>query len=432
MLGLKWVVLLLAVAVAAPRVLRTSSSDVRDFFWRDGSLCLANTAMFVIGALVALRLWAFFFVPYRRIKTLEDNKDFLPRQVRAGARRRGDLMPPFPNGWFRLFSSSEVGVGEVRYMQALGQHFAVFRGKDGKVSIVEAYCPHLGANMALTGRVVENCLECPFHGWQFDGTGQCVHVPYAPNGCPPKNAKVRVYPSMEANSLIMVWFHADGLEPTWYPPTPQEINSKNFLSWSIDGISQHQITAHPQEIPENGSDTAHLGILHQDFFLPSCGLLGHGWQATWHPGDPDEEGKAPTGHLAHINLTQWFTLCGFKIPGTTVVVSITQVGPGLVHLHFTLPFGRVMIIETVTAVGILHCQAHHTVFTEWKVPGFIGKFILHSLVTQFERDVPIWNTKTFLKKSLTIKEDGQISKFRGWFKQFYSEGSPNVGLDTSW
>ena len=53
-----------------------------------------------------------------------------------------------------------------------------------QVSIVDAYCPHLGANLGVGGRVHGNCIECPFHGWQFDGeSGQCVKIPYADKVC---------------------------------------------------------------------------------------------------------------------------------------------------------------------------------------------------------------------------------------------------------
>jgi phenylpropionate dioxygenase-like ring-hydroxylating dioxygenase large terminal subunit len=44
--------------------------------------------------------------------------------------------------------------------QAVGKVFAVFRGEDGKVAILDAYCVHLGANMAVGGKVVGNCLVC--------------------------------------------------------------------------------------------------------------------------------------------------------------------------------------------------------------------------------------------------------------------------------
>jgi len=59
----------------------------------------------------------------------------------------------------------------------LGENFAVFRGSNGDVNILNAYCPHLGANMAIGGIVRGNCLQCPFHGWTFDGTsGKRVRI----------------------------------------------------------------------------------------------------------------------------------------------------------------------------------------------------------------------------------------------------------------
>lgn len=64
-----------------------------------------------------------------------------------------------------------------------GEQFAVFRGMDGEVYVLDAYCPHLGANLAVGGHVVGNCIECPFHGWIFSGKdGSCVKIPYAKKG----------------------------------------------------------------------------------------------------------------------------------------------------------------------------------------------------------------------------------------------------------
>ena len=65
-----------------------------------------------------------------------------------------------------------------------GKHLAVFRSNRGVVRVMSAYCPHLGANMAVGGKVVgADCLECPFHGWKFNGeTGNLVDIPYADKG----------------------------------------------------------------------------------------------------------------------------------------------------------------------------------------------------------------------------------------------------------
>ena len=43
---------------------------------------------------------------------------------------------------------------------------------------------------------------------------------------------------------------------------------------------------------------------------------------------------------------------------------------------------------------------------------------------QFERDVMVWNHKTYVSRPLLVSEDRTISKHRRWFQQFYSENSP--------
>ena len=100
-------------------------------------------------------------------------------------RKLGNTPPPFPNGWlvskyflrriifsfyppvtrFVLLESREVGRGEVRQVEALGLNLAVFRGSEsGAVFVTDAYCPHLGANIAVGGRSVihvETTLALP-------------------------------------------------------------------------------------------------------------------------------------------------------------------------------------------------------------------------------------------------------------------------------
>ncbi len=70
----------------------------------------------------------------------------------------------------------------MKYVQSLGKHFAVFRGEEsGEAFVTDAYCPHLGANLAgLGSKVKGDCIECPFHKWTFDGKdGKCTDIPYA-------------------------------------------------------------------------------------------------------------------------------------------------------------------------------------------------------------------------------------------------------------
>lgn len=64
-----------------------------------------------------------------------------------------------------------------------GKELIVARGSDDKIYIFDAYCPHLGANLAIGGtlekRCRQDCIRCPFHAWSFRlSDGMCVDVPY--------------------------------------------------------------------------------------------------------------------------------------------------------------------------------------------------------------------------------------------------------------
>ncbi len=58
----------------------------------------------------------------------------------------------------------------------------LFRAEDGAPHLLDAHCPHLGAHLAVGGKVEAECIRCPFHGWKFDGAdGTCVEIPYGGN-----------------------------------------------------------------------------------------------------------------------------------------------------------------------------------------------------------------------------------------------------------
>jgi cholesterol 7-dehydrogenase len=90
---------------------------------------------------------------------------------------KDDPLPSVVNGWFFVCHGSELAAGTVKHFVAEGEHIAVFRGTDRQLYAIDAYCGHLGANMAEGGQVVNRtCLRCPFHGWLYDGrTGACVN-----------------------------------------------------------------------------------------------------------------------------------------------------------------------------------------------------------------------------------------------------------------
>ncbi|XP_063001020.1 cholesterol 7-desaturase nvd-like [Elgaria multicarinata webbii] len=395
------------------------------------SLWAPQVLLLLLAAGAAAALWL-ARRPLRLLRT-PDRVGYLPeagwsraqaaRRIRR-SRRTGQLPPAYPNGWFRLLDSAQLARGEVRGVAALGEQFAIFRGSNGKVHVVEAYCPHLGANFAVGGHVVGSCIECPFHGWQFHGEdGKCVRIPYAEKV--PEFAKVKVWPSCEVGGMIVVWYHCDGISPTWQVPEQEEISSH---AWLFRGITEHFVSAHIEEIPENAADVAHLTFLHGPFILsgmdlrytnsPLWAFFKHHWQSEWQP-EPEPEAHCSSMHVHHS-----VTVFGKHVSLLDLTVSVRQVGPGLVFLLFKHPFlGQGVIIHSVTPVEPLLQHVVHRMYYQRNIPALIPKCMLWAECVQFERDIMIWNNKQYLSKPLLVKEDAAILRHRRWYSQFYSKNS---------
>jgi len=86
---------------------------------------------------------------------------------------------PIPFGWFAVARSQDLASGGVQPLYYFDEHLVLYRSMDGKSHVLEAFCPHLGAHLSHGGKVEDDVIVCPFHGWQFDSQGACVKVPYA-------------------------------------------------------------------------------------------------------------------------------------------------------------------------------------------------------------------------------------------------------------
>ena len=90
-------------------------------------------------------------------------------------------------------------------IKVLGEYLVAFRDSNGKVGIVEAFCPHRRAPL-FYGRNEEGGLRCVYHGWKFDVTGACMDLPSEPQDSDFKD-KVRVdaYPTREWGGVIWAY-----------------------------------------------------------------------------------------------------------------------------------------------------------------------------------------------------------------------------------
>jgi phenylpropionate dioxygenase-like ring-hydroxylating dioxygenase large terminal subunit len=161
--------------------------------------------------------------------------------------------------WWHPVCGIEQATSQPVAVVALGHALMVWRDAAGVPHVWLDQCPHRGARLSL-GKVVNNQLQCAYHGWAFDASGRCSHVPAVPSFNPPPSHCARQFESREAYGLVWVRFapHSDG-SPAFMPSFPAE--SDTALRKVMCGPYTVQTSA--PRIVENFLDMAHFGFVHE-------------------------------------------------------------------------------------------------------------------------------------------------------------------------
>jgi 5,5'-dehydrodivanillate O-demethylase len=142
-----------------------------------------------------------------------------------GALKIADLEPVGPGTpagrylrlfWHPVMRSQDLPAGKAKPLEVLGEKFTLYRGETGTPHIIPFRCPHRGTQLSL-GWVENDTLRCRYHGWRFDGDGQCVEQPNEDRPFCEK-VKVRSYPTREYAGLIFAYL-GEGEPPAFrtYP-----------------------------------------------------------------------------------------------------------------------------------------------------------------------------------------------------------------------
>lgn len=334
---------------------------------------------------------------------------------------RGKNYPPsYPNGWFSLGSSDSVKKGKVIEVDAFGQKLAVFRGEDGKVGVLDVYCPHLNANLA-DGCVKGNTLVCPFHGWAFKTNGKCSHIPYS-DSIPPK-AETKSWIVQEIWGLILVWHHQNNEEPSWTTDglIPEVANYKFHCKTS------DVLRIHLQDFAENGADFAHFSHVHDLLTIPFANRfvdVKHIMDIKF--GEGDQKHIAWFSDQADLVWKSSQKL----IPHAGGKALVTYYGPGFLVFQFTTEIGNMLLLKTFTPIGELKIKMEDYVYAPKGTFPLAVKYLLGEASAQFHDDINIWERKNYAAKPMLVKGDGPILKMRAWYSQFYSHYHHEIRVET--
>ena len=252
------------------------------------------------------------------------------------------------------------GERPVAAVRLMGEDLVLFRDNEGELGLIGRQCPHRGADLCY-GRREDNGLRCPFHGWHFDRSGQCVEQPGEPEGSRMhENIRVPSYPVAEKNGIIFAY-----LGPGDPPPFPALdcFAAPDSHVFAFKGLWE----CNWLQAMEVGIDPAHASFLHR--FLDD--------------EDPDEGyGQQFRDRAANTEMTMTQLLREYPRP--EIKVEETDFGMRLIALR-NLDDGRthVRVTNQIFPEAICIPMSNEMTITQWHVPIDDENCYWYSMFTSF-------------------------------------------------
>ena len=160
--------------------------------------------------------------------------------------------------WHPVAAAEQV-TGKPRRLKILGEELVVYRGASGRPALMQLRCAH--RSLALDhGRVEGDCLRCPYHGWLYDATGQCLEQPAEPEGSSFRDKiRLRSYSVQEFGGLVFGYL---GPEPAPLLPLYDVLRMED----GAKGVQIRNVNANWLNHVENIVDISHLAWLHGHSF----------------------------------------------------------------------------------------------------------------------------------------------------------------------
>ncbi|MGW6317595.1 Rieske 2Fe-2S domain-containing protein [Streptomyces sp. NPDC055099] len=309
---------------------------------------------------------------------------------------------PYPHGWFAVAFSGDVPPGRVVRRRFKGADLVVYRTRQGRLRVIEPYCPHLGAHLGFGGKVDGEELVCPFHHFAYAPDGTCVRTGY---GSRPPKARLSHWTVREVNGLVMVWSHPEHAAPSW------EIPAAGTDEFPPPARHTTIVIDHPQEVVENAIDIGHFGPVHGTSGARITEPLGI------------DGPRLTIGTAVHREIP--------LLGRSDVVFDVEAHGLGYLCVRAHLPQMNLSALVQIMPTPLDPCRIETRFTVSARIGSFGGRLSAYSswLATQLfakpswrgiDQDTPIWRNKTYLKNPTPAQGDGPIMRFRGWAEQFYT------------
>jgi phenylpropionate dioxygenase-like ring-hydroxylating dioxygenase large terminal subunit len=307
---------------------------------------------------------------------------------------------PFDNQWYVVCTSPEIRRGRKFGIKLHGRNITVWRKQDGSLAAIDARCPHMSASLSL-GRVVDDHVECPYHGLLFNDKGECTKVPRqdASIAISPRLCN-RSYAVQENDGWVFIFWATKDTPLTELPYFPHITRSKTKLSHVT---SWRDWPVNITRAVENTIDVLHFGAVHRGWlsFLigpiveTSCKIEGnvlYSWQS-------EKPHATEGGHVQIMYPNLWLQW---------------------LHPKFIIMIAAVPLDENTTRLYLRSSQGLIT----WPIIGWLLAGFRHLLdvfaLWQDSRIVAsqIPNNSDNIKTETLLRADSAVAQYRKMRKQF--------------
>jgi phenylpropionate dioxygenase-like ring-hydroxylating dioxygenase large terminal subunit len=160
-------------------------------------------------------------------------------------------MMELPAGWYVIAEVSTLATRKPNPVRRFGMDLVVWRTAQGDWIVQSDRCPHRSASLSL-GWIKDDCVVCPFHGFAFNGAGNCVHVPEIGGKAP--GIKVQTFKAAVRHELLWVDFRASGGDLPWFSDLDESFTFTR---------ASHVWKTHFSRCVENQLDYVHLPYVHR-------------------------------------------------------------------------------------------------------------------------------------------------------------------------
>jgi len=392
--------------------------------------------------------------PSHEVETQIDG--FVEREVFQWTKQWYPIVP------LNLLEESQVegfasGIPEIQRQSILGRDIVVWKDSEGKWRAVEDRCAHRLAALSLGSVTEDGTLACRYHGWCFNGRGECTHIPQAVDAaseataCSSSRSKVQAFPTLEAHGLLWVWPDDDktawedsaakdpaigavsGPAAKWFATLSFPVSYASFIENVFDPI--HLLYAHQGRQFEKGkvlspekaipmSDFRQIGKMSvkEGFKLAYAPYqTDHTWRETTQtfkpPGTAFLETAFPDGRLNYFDILFAPTKPGhvsFFIGGKSDTSKQQKPAGGILGLNIAAK----QLSKLLPAVQGLAIKLAFKVLPSYLLIGFFHNnttILNQDMVTLNSEDIALARSQK--KFYLPTPSDTGVTAWSSWLKQ---------------